>query len=173
MPLKRYWLEVDSKFFKSPSNPPERLSPAFFNPDGSAKPLLHDISEKIDSSWGKATEQEMLGKYVIQTHATGKFWEGSDFDVGLATNIDYIAARELEKRVNNIMIGKGTPAYEEAKRQYEAGKRNFVQCHILIAKPYETVFDLTEMAWITFGKTMQHHEQFVRHVLGLDPDLSY
>lgn len=75
--------------------------------------------------------------------------------------------------MNDILIGKGTPAYEEAKRQYKAGKRDFVQCWILMAKPYGTVFDLTEMAWITFGKTMQHHEQFMRQVLGLDPDLFY
>lgn len=170
MYLNEYRQKVDATFVKRYAPPPSRLHLKYFNHKGNATPYLQQAAQKIEELWKNVSPEKIHELYVFGTHATGKFWEGSDFDIGALVHIDFFEAKELEGKLNDLVMGKGTPDYANAKKRYEVGERDFVHCHVHIVKPFGVVYDLREKKWVTFGKTERDHHDFEWEVLGLRVD---
>lgn len=163
--LRTYRNEIDSQFIKIEANPPNRLHPKYFNENGTPKPVFDDILAKIREFWTQITRYEPKDIYVSGTHATGKFWEGSDMDIAVLCDCEWDEAKELEIKLGAKMIGKGTDEYTRNLKDYKAGKRDFVHPRVHVVKPYGIVYDIQEKRWVTYGKSEKDHKKFLIEVV--------
>jgi predicted nucleotidyltransferase len=170
MTLEEYRETIDSKFVRTPCEPPERLNPKYFKEDGKGNPKLEEMLRVVQEIWQQVTKKKPLGFYITGSNATGNYRIDSDLDIAILYKGTLAEARQIAKKMNQKNFGKLNPVYRQALKQFKKGKKDFVDISIHIVKPFGRLYDLQSKQWITYGKTEKDHNEYEWGVLGIQVD---
>ena len=153
MTLDQYKELVDSKFHRQKINPPSRVSETYFNPDGTAKPILEEIAAHITRIWPEIARkgEKIIGVYVVGPHAGGTFKDNSDIDIvvyyeGSFEDRGYLARNLRQKFTSESRFactGTDVPKHEKEGR---------IDFGLFDIKPFGALFDILNREWVTYDK---------------------
>ncbi len=179
--LEEYREKIDDVHFtRRDAQPPGYPNRVHFNEDGTPAqrqpgsnfPSLEEILERIKEYWPQVAPYGVSidDVYVCGGNAKGTSRDNEDLDIGILCRVDVETARSITDDINNLNLGLGTPAYEEAKKRFRDGSKEFVQIWVHPTKPFGQVYSLVGQKWVSYGKTEQDHKDYEWHVLGIRLD---
>ena len=123
--------------------PPPKLNPKYFTPEGIATEYLRELSDDIINAWKEISNIKLKGLFIGGSQAEGQFKDSSDLDVIIYRdgNPNFV----LSERAR--LVSRLHEKYQILE-EWGKGKRSGDVDFIITELPFGRLYDLIQNIWV-------------------------